>query len=104
MKQFITLIALLFAFSVSLVAKESTFRACTADKQAVELTVNIADEASGSVAEHVQAAFTKAAAELTAEELRSYEGFLEFASNLTDEDIAVIVVGAPPAVVDGVCK
>ena len=103
MKQIIALV-LAFAFGITLLAKEATFRACTQDQKPVELSVVIDDLAPDSVAVHVKAAFDKAAAKLTAEALRSYEGFLEFASGLTDEDLAVIAVGAPPAVVDGSCK
>ena len=104
MKQLIALAFVVLFGSVALLAKEAVFTACTSDKQAVELTLDIANDAPASIAEHVSDAFKNAARELTVGELQSREGFLKFVSYLSGDDLEEIAVSGPPAVVDGPCK
>ena len=103
MKKFFALMIMLF-ITASAFAGEATFRACSKDQKLVEVMLLIADDAPEATAGHVQTAFTAAASALDAAVLQTYEGFLVFASGLTEADLVHITVKAQPKVLDGGCS
>lgn len=96
------ILAIVLALStVSLTAKEFLYGACTADVKLAIITVDLKDEvikAHPEIPAHYQKAFTNAALDLTAAQLRSNEGFFIFLSYLSDLDLTAMPDGGidPP--------
>lgn len=101
-------LAVALALSLSTVAftKDFTFTGCTADEQAVSLTVDVNDAlaAQHPAVEHIAVAFSEAAKLLSAEELQSEIGFYAFIGGLDEQDAQAIDAILGPPTVTGICK
>lgn len=101
-------IAILAATFVSLgalaFAKDAQFTGCTSDKQSVQLSLDLVDDVSKDVEQHIQKVFADVAGRLTVDALVSRDGFTAFVAGLSEADKnAVASVEGPPSVV-GSCK
>ena len=108
MKTIIATVAAVLLATAALTAKEYSYNGCTVDSKAVAITIDLKDnviKVYPDVPASVGRAFKQAATELTADALRSPEGFYTFLAYLTDADLAALPDGGLniPAVVADTC-
>lgn len=103
MKRIIIATIVSLGLAATAFAKEIDFKGCTTDHIKAVLAVDVNDQASQEVVDHIAKAFKNAASGLTFEQLAGHEGFVAFATALTDEDKAAIDGLVPPAAT-GECK
>lgn len=105
MKSILIAFVVALTMGASLLAKDLTFTACTADQKIAELTVTLVDDASTSTEVNVRTAFVNAAKGLTAEALQARDGFVAFKAGLSAADWdAIVSLSGPPDIVAGSCK
>lgn len=101
------LISLIIALALgsTLMAKDLTITACTADRKVAALGVSFVDETPANIEAEVRKAFTEAAKGLTAEELQGREGFLAFMAGLSDEDREYVAgLSGVPTITGDTCE
>jgi hypothetical protein len=103
MRRILIAVVLALTFAVTAFAAPIPIISCTTDSHSVKLVVDVNEKATKQVLKNIQKAFDNAAAQLKAEELLQYQGYVVFASGLSDADKEAIDSLIRPVVV-GECK
>lgn len=91
-------------FTAFLAPKEGVFTGCTADKQAVQLNLDLTDNITRDVEGRLQKAFSDTAAKYRFEDLVSREGFVAFSAAVSEADKAYVAHVEGPPSSTGSCK
>jgi hypothetical protein len=106
MKKFI--IALLIVLtSAVVIAKDSLLVGCTADQKPVSSKVILKDEAltkNAKLEDSIKDAYRVSASISSAEDFRTFAGYVSFVEHLTEEEFQAIENIARPVVGEGSCK
>jgi|SRR5919108_4710591 hypothetical protein len=92
MKLKLAVAALIMALSAmsAMATKNATATGCTQDSHSATVAINYADSVTDKIQAEVQKAFADTAASMTAERLRTREGYDSFISKLSEEDKSAI--------------